>query len=55
MDWECDVLMHAAIGPEDAGRVGVITLVRADAFDDVHLPLAGLFFVDCDLIGGPAI
>src|SRR5436190_10683235 len=55
MNGKGDVLMNAAVGPENARCIGIIALVRADAFDDAHHPLPFFDFVDRDLICRPTI
>src|SRR5687767_1099886 len=55
VDGECNVLMDAAIGPEDPRCVRIAALVCTDTFDDPHLPFARLLFLDRHLIRRPAI
>src|SRR5437588_12861127 len=49
------VLMDAAICPKYSRRVGIVTFVGPDAFDNTHFPFARLDLVDRNLVGRPSI
>ena len=55
MHGEGDVLVHAAVPPEDAGGVAVRAFVGTDAVHHLHAPLAAGIFLDIHQIHRPAV